>query len=264
MENIIYEYTHDKSTKMKIFLGVNSNSPRHFHRCIEILYVIEGEIETTIGNDSFVAGCDDIIFVHNYYVHSFAPKNKYKKYVLIIPSSFVGDVDKIFKTQTLPPLLRDKAFNKEFIRPYFEKLINEYETMPTLVKKGYLNLIMGLLLDNYPSLPVKTSENIELMVDVLYYIDEHYREPLTLDSVANEFGYNKYYFSRVFNRNIGESLANYINVVRLQYFMRMSKECKNPHISKFAEECGFESMPTFYRCFQKIYGESPKAYFSKR
>ena len=264
MENIIYEYKHDKSTKMKIFHGNSSRSPRHFHRCIEILYVTKGEVETTIGGDTFVASPDDIIFVHNYYVHSFMPKTEYQKYVLIVPTNFGNDVDKIFKSQTLPPLLRDERFNRRFIRPYFEKLIEEDAEMPTLVKKGYLNLIVGTLFDHYPSLPVKTPENIELMVDILHYIDEHYKEPLTLDSVATEFGYNKYYFSRIFNRYIGESLTNYINVVRLQYFMRMSKESKNPQISKFAEECGFESMPTFYRCFQKIYGESPKAYFAKR
>ena len=105
--------------------------------------------------------------------------------------------------------------------------------------------------------------NLEIMVDILQYINMHYKEPLTLEGVASAFGYNKYYFSRIFNRYIGESLSNYINVVRVQNFMRAANEEKNPQISRLAEECGFESMPTFYRAFEKLYGESPKKYFGK-
>ena len=80
MENIIYEYFHDKSAKMYIKRGENNKAFRHFHRNLEILYVTAGEIEAAVGDESFVATENDIIFVHNYYVHSFAPKTEYKKY----------------------------------------------------------------------------------------------------------------------------------------------------------------------------------------
>ena len=136
--------------------------------------------------------------------------------------------------------------------------------MPQLVKKGYLNVVMGLLFDHYPSVPIRTSSNIESIVAVLEYIDKHFAEPLSLESIASEFGYNKYYFSRFFNRYIGENLTNYINIVRINNFMHLSKKYKSPQISKLAMECGFESMPTFYRSFKKLYGETPKSYFSKK
>ena len=133
---------------------------------------------------------------------------------------------------------------------YNSKLYYE-EDMPPLVKKGYVNVIIGMLFARYPTLAIKTPANIEIMVDILQYINSHYKEQLTLQSVAEEFGYNKYYFSRIFNRYIGESLSNYINVVRVQNFMRLAREEENPQISRIAEECGFESMPTFYRAFEK-------------
>jgi YesN/AraC family two-component response regulator len=135
--------------------------------------------------------------------------------------------------------------------------------MPHLVKKGYINIILGMLLDHYPTISVKTADGMEIMVDILHYIDEHYKEPITLESIADAFGYNKCYFSRMFNRYIGESLLNYVNIVRLREFMERMKEKNPPAISKLAAECGFESMPTFYRAFTKLYGESPKCYLSK-
>ncbi|MBE6644957.1 MAG: AraC family transcriptional regulator [Ruminococcaceae bacterium] len=264
MENIFYEYHRDKSTKMAIFYGKSNIADRHFHRNLEIIYVLEGEIEATVGDESFVAAADEIIFVHNYYVHSFKPKTEYNKYVIIIPAEYCDDVDEMLKASTIPSLCSDREFNRGDLKPIFDKMFSETDVMPPLVKKGYVNVIIGMLFGHYPSLSIKTPANIEIMVDVLQYINLHYKEPLTLDGVAGVFGYNKYYFSRIFNRYIGESMSNYINVVRIQNFMRQAKREENPQIAKLAEECGFESMPTFYRTFSKIYGESPKSYFSSR
>lgn len=264
MENIIYEYWRDKSTEMSVFKVESTESPRHFHRNLEILYVTSGAIDTTVGEERFTAGEDEIIFVHSYYVHSFIPKDEYEKYVMIVSANYGNDADKILKAATLEPILSDKEFNREYIKPLFEKMLEESETMPSLVKKGYLNVIIGQLFAHYPSLPVRAGSNIEFVLDILHYIEEHYTDELNLDILSNVFGYNKYYFSRIFNRYVGESLTNYINVIRLQNFMRRAEEDSLVQISKLAMECGFESMPTFYRTFAKIYGESPKNYFAKK
>ena len=264
MENLYYEYKRDAAVNMYIFQGISTHAQRHFHRAIEMLYVTEGEIETTVGDEKFIASADEIIFVHNYYVHSFAPKGQYKKFVFIIPASYEKDVNKILKGLTLPPLLADKEFNKREILPLVTKLYEGNDTLPRLAKKGYINIIFGLLLDHYPTSAVKKADNIDFMVEILHYIDEHFREPITLESIAGAFGYNKCYFSRVFNRYIGESLSNYVNVVRLREFMEKARDEDSPQIAKLAVECGFVSMPTFYRAFTKLYGCSPKAYFGDK
>ena len=264
MENIVYEYWRDKSTEMSVFIGESNESPRHFHRNLEILYVTSGEIDTTVGDEHFIAGEDEIIFVHSYYVHSFMPKTDYKKYVMIVAANYGNDVDKILKASTLESRLSDKEFNRKYIKPIFKKMLEEADIMPPLVKKGYLNVIIGQLFEHYPSLPIKAGSNIEFVLDILHYIEEHYNDELNLDILSDVFGYNKYYFSRIFNRYVGESLTNYINVIRLQNFLRRVEEDSSLQISKLAMDCGFESMPTFYRTFTKIYGESPKNYFAKK
>jgi AraC-like DNA-binding protein len=264
MENIYYEYCRDTELDMPVFEGKSSNAHRHFHRAIEILYVEDGEVECCVGDESFIAEPDTIIFVHNYYIHSFKPKTEYKKLVFIVTPNFESDFNKMLKSHTLGANLTDKEFNRREIRPFFEKLYNDQAEMPRLVKKGYINIILGMLFDHYPTSSVKTSDGMEIMVDILHYIDLHYREPITLESIAGAFGYNKCYFSRMFNRYIGESLSNYVNIVRLREFMERAKEKDAPAISKLASECGFVSMPTFYRAFAKLYGESPNSYLSKK
>ena len=214
MDNILYEYFHDRDLKFMIGERDSALVEKHFHKSIEVLYLTEGKMQTTIGNETFIAEKDDIIFVHNYYVHSFLPDAEYKKYYMVIPVDYSSDINKILLNSTLPSKLDDKEFNRTLL-PVFERLHSEYSTLPSLVKKGYLNVIMGHLFKHYPSLPIENNGNIEFMVDVLHYIDKHYAEEITLDSISSTFGYNKYYFSRLFNHYIGETLNNYINIIRL-------------------------------------------------
>ena len=263
MDNIIYEYTHDKDPNFITEISDSGRVPKHFHKCIEILYITEGKIIATVNDECFSAEADDIIFIKNYCVHSFSPDASYKKIFMIAPANYSGSVSKTLQSATLPAKLSDKEFNRKLL-PMIQSLFDERDTMPALVKKGYYNVIMGYLFDHYPLSEVKNNGSIDFIVDVLQYINSHYTEPLTLDSLSAHFGYNKYYFSRLFNSYVGESLSNYINIVRAQHFMRIARDMESFSISSLANQCGFDSLTTFYRCFKKIYGSTPKSYFAQK
>lgn len=262
MENILYEHYRDKDTMLRVWRSRDVSVKTHFHRCIEILYVEDGNMLATVEGKHFSAQEDDIVFVHGYCKHSFLPAPRYRKLVMVIPSEFSDDFDAAFRDSTLPCLLGDKAFNREVLRPVYETLVLGGGTMPPLVQKGYLNVMLGNMLAHYPSVPISRSSNIELLVNILNYIDQNYNRPLTLDALAATFGYNKYHFSRLFNRAVGESLSNYINVVRLQHFVRLGKEDRTASVAELAFSCGFDSLTTFYRCFSKLYDVPPRAVLS--
>lgn len=59
---ITYEYFHDRDTSLTASYGVNSVPQAHFHRCIEILYIFDGEMRCEVEDETFVAGADDIVF----------------------------------------------------------------------------------------------------------------------------------------------------------------------------------------------------------
>ena len=262
MDNVLYEYFHDVERNLYVRVGESTFCQPHFHRSLEILYILDGEMETTVGDKSFTATANDIVFAHSYYIHSFKPQPAYHKFVLVIPAEYSREVDKLLSTSTVSPHLDDKEFNKTLL-PILQKLNDEQDTMPTLVKKGYLNVILGSLFDHYPTEPIQKNGNIDIMVDVLHYIDNNYSTDIMLDSIADAFGYNKYYFSRLFNKYIGENLTNYINVVRLQNFITQAKGRTETPLSTIAFECGFDSLTTFHRYFNKVYKTTPKQYLSQ-
>ena len=259
MQNIVYQGFNDRRTdlylEMQHFNKSDSVSP-HFHRCYELIYLLDGEMRYTCGKDTLLAKKDDCVFVQKYYSHSYAAQEEYNKYVFVFPPSFYDDFEKTMANGTLPAYLGDKQFNR-LLLPIIEKLANDLRDASKLIKKGYVNVIMGELLSHYPLIPVEKNNNIDLLVKILDYIDENYAQPLSLDSISAVFGYNKYYFSKLFNRYIGENISNYINLVRLQQMMKKAKRSANANITELAYGCGFDSLSTFYRYFKKVYGVSP-------
>ena len=245
---------HDKSSEFKIWRSHDSNTPPHFHRCIEMLYITHGRICGEVDGMSFYAGKDDIVFVRRCAVHELSPAPTYRNYVLIVKSAYADDFSPALEKETLPPLLSDKAFNRSLLPVLhnMEKAGNSF-----LVQKGYTDVLIGSLLSHYERQPFTPTPNLSTVVSALNYIDEHFAEPITLDSLAAQFGYNKYYFSRLFNAYIGESLNNYINMVRVHKLVDAARRAEKVNFSDLAYDFGFDSMTTFYRHFERIYKGSP-------
>ena len=260
-----YEPQHDRADIIKFFRSIGGHTPPHFHRCIEILYITDGSIDCEIGGEKFFAEKDDIVFTHKCAVHELIPAPEYNDLVLIIGQSYSDDFSGIFQKQTLPAHLADSAFNRT-LRPYFDALgeaCNRSGAGAELVQKGLVDVIVGSLLGHYERVPATATPALGTVVAVLNYIDDHFDEPITLESISASFGYNKYYFSRLFNRYVGENLNNYINTIRVRNLVARAQKEEDPRLASLVFECGFDSMTTFYRSFARCYNCPPSEVFKK-
>ena len=257
MKTPLYEYFRDKDENVMESFGTSPAVSDHFHRNLELHYFTEDGAHVTVGDSEFTANCDDIVFINNYMPHSI--ENTHTKYFIIIPPAYSNDLDKSLSKKALAPHLCDKEFNRTLL-PILQT-IHENKSMPSLVKKGYLDILFGSLLAHYPTHQNESPKDMDFVIKILRYIEEHSSEPITLDSISANFGYNKYYFSRLFNRSVGANLSSYLGFVRLRTFMHLKKQHKNEKIAKLASLAGFDSLPTFYRTFAAVYKTSPKEYF---
>lgn len=251
-----YESIHDHEPSLRFFYGENSNMAAHFHRCIEMLYISGGSVLCTADDKEFLATKDDIIFVGRYTVHGLKAAPSYKNYVLIIKSQYDSDFADLFNKKTLPPHLSDKDFNRTLL-PLFLEFEKEETCSSLLMSKGYINVIMAKLLSHYEKIPIVSMPNMPTIISVLDYIDTHYAEPLTLESLASIFGYNKYYFSKLFNSHIGENINCYINRVRINHALALIQKQNSMNLSDAVFSCGFEALSTFYRNYSRFYKTSP-------
>ena len=86
------------------------------------------------------------------------------------------------------------------------------------------------------------------------------RTDLTLDTLAQETGFNRYYLSNALNRCTGKNFNSYVNEFRVKEAIRIMSEPGGDDLTvdAIAFEVGFNDRQSLYRVFKKITGISPK------
>lgn len=99
----------------------------------------------------------------------------------------------------------------------------------------------------------------ELICDILNYLDININKKISIDEIANKFSYNKFYIVRLFKKEIGVSIINYINYLRIFNSIKQFQYA-NDSFTKIALYNGFYSLEYFSETFFKIMGVSPRVF----
>lgn len=95
----------------------------------------------------------------------------------------------------------------------------------------------------------------EIVLKSLKYIEENINEVIKAEDIAKEAGYSLYYFSRMFRKQVGLSIMEYVKERRL---IKASEEIGNGRkIIDVALEYGYESHSSFTKAFKNKFGFSP-------
>lgn len=251
-----YEAHREKITYID-FMETPSFCEPHFHSAVEILYASEGEVDTFINGAPRTIGKGEICISDSYDVHNF-DSHGLKCRILIIPSDFLDDYFKVRgKKHVASNYVTDKALCVKI-----DAVMRQFCDKPSpLLSKAYVNLILGLIADK-TGFSDAAAEDFHIMKKILDYLENNYSSDITLESLSAEFGYSKYYFSRIFNRFFRFSLKEYLNRLRARQFILRMRKNEGADIMSTAFDCGFNSLQTFYRCFTNYYGMAPKKYLA--
>ncbi|MCD8380482.1 MAG: AraC family transcriptional regulator [Lachnospiraceae bacterium] len=96
------------------------------------------------------------------------------------------------------------------------------------------------------------------LLKVKEYVDLHYAEPLTLESLAGDFYLSKHYLARCFKEQFGTTVNGYIQQVRITRAKELLR-FTDASIESIAADCGYETN-YFGRLFRKTEGTSPGVY----
>lgn len=94
------------------------------------------------------------------------------------------------------------------------------------------------------------------------YLDEHFREKITLESVAARFYVDKHYLARRFRAEYGTTVTQYIHHLRIteaKWMLRFTDKT----VERIGLECGAGELTYFSRLFKKLEGMSPTEYRSR-
>lgn len=95
--------------------------------------------------------------------------------------------------------------------------------------------------------------------EVISYIEEHFAEDLTLDTLAACSHYSRRHMTRLFLRDVGMSPMEHLDTVRIDEACRLLGSTDLP-ISEIGERCGFPDNNLFSRHFRLRRGVSPREY----
>ena len=125
---------------------------------------------------------------------------------------------------------------------------------------GKLNDLLTLLMES--SWHHEAHSNAPKKMDISLvksFLDEHYNEKLSLESVASHFFIDKHYLARLFKEQYGVTLLTYLQQVRITHAKRMLR-FTDKSIEEIGLECGIGELNYFSRVFKKLEGVSPSEF----
>lgn len=105
---------------------------------------------------------------------------------------------------------------------------------------------------------VEFGEGQKTMQAITGFIQDHYREKLTLEDLASQTYLSKSYLSRMFSKRLGISFTGYLELLRLGHAKRLL--AGGDTLGKIAEESGFPSANALILAFKRYWGVTPGQY----
>lgn len=247
----------NRQENLTIKITSDNHSPLHMHRQVEIFYVLEGQISITIADctKTMTKGMFSIAFpdvIHRTDTHGHS-----KALMLIFDPDLLPDFYQEFST-LLPavPFLEDEAAAAHLYQD-MEAVRRCIQTDHDMrMAKGYLTLFLCRLFGHL-ELAVQKSAKSDICQEIVRYLYAHYLDDITLSSLSNALGYSKYHVSHIFREKFGCSFSDYLGRLRTEHAMRLLSGT-DLSVMEICYASGFNSQRTFYRNFERIYGQPPK------
>lgn len=151
------------------------------------------------------------------------------------------------------------------VRQMFEDMLYEYEHYDSnseFIIEGILgHLIITILREGKAAESADTKLNIqdETINEILDYLDLHYAENPSIETLANLAGLSASHFMKRFRECTGASYKTYLNCHKIHLAQNMLVNTKLS-VSQISEKLGFCNSNYFCNVFNKIYGNSPREF----
>ena len=243
----------------------------HDHSAVEVLLTLEGSVTYTVEDKLYHVRKGEVLIVPPDTLHSLSMGEGSSRYLFLFeadPLMAMRDLKAMASYFHKPFHLRDGSDAHVRIRELLLRAREAYEKREMMWNTMCYSCILRVyatLGQRYLSgIKPRTGDNMrnmdsEVINAVMTYINNHYREELSLEDVARFAGFSRYYFSRSFKRQTGYSFKDYLCQKRLQVAMDLLIRT-NRSMRDVAIESGFGSVATFNRVFREKKGCTPTQY----
>lgn len=249
--------------------------PIHWHKAMEIIYVVEGKISVNIETETHILKEGQIEIINSDEAHSISGRSGNNKALIFnIDTGFLNkyyDIENMFFYTETSDTDVQKSEKYEKLREHLAILLCELfqrsEDFEEFIEDTLVELLYHLI-NNFHYLiydeeSLKDNEvQFERYDRIIKYIYSNYHNRISLQDIARREYLSSHYLSYGIKNNVGHSFNDFLNLTRVEEAIKLLLD-SNKTISEISEELGFSHTRYFNKHFKKHYRCTPMQYRKK-
>jgi AraC-like DNA-binding protein len=285
--NYSYEIvTTPKNIPAKIIINSSPNLVyKHWHKDLELIYSYKGSFISYINGENFSVPTKALTLINSGAIHSIDKYNADSNttITLLISYQFLKlnypDIENIeFKLNqdNKTAIKKLKDIYEKIGSVYLQDMTNNNQSLlivddqEFIDKFHYLKItsllyeILYILLSEFSinkdlHLEIKTQKHLDRLKIITEFIDNNYKDNITLEEIATRYDISKEYLATIFKKYIGITVGTYLKNIRLKAAYRDLVNT-DYSINQLAFDNGFPNIKSFINSFKEHYGKTPYKY----
>jgi AraC-like DNA-binding protein len=245
---------------------LNEDVELHWHDFYKLVYVADGAGTHVFNGVSFPITAGDAFVLTPSDLHAWQPDGECVLYNLLfsprVLSEYLESV--LFRDagMRLGPLI---ARDMSKLRPILDTMVLESDSRGPDARLSLECLLQHVLVEFARNAHAEEPTGIRTRSGIhdgvrraLMYVEQHYRDPLTLELAAATAHLSPNYFSQLFHEVVGIPFQEHLQMLRVR-FARSLALATDMSVTDICHASGFQTLSHFERTFKAHYGQSPSA-----
>ena len=235
-------------------LGMDEKYKVHEHPYFQLNHIVAGKYEYVIEGLTYIAVPGDTILIPLNYKHSIrqlAPEGGY--YFEVKFTSFMQNVKEV--CELIPVHNEEDELTDQIWKEIFDEKNNAVSESDEIICMYLCSILFklsskGRREKNIPSKYISVAEFSEPVREAIRYLENHYREQLTLDDISLKTGVTKSYLCSLFKKETNLTVFECLMIIRIRKAVELlTFDIKS--LVQISQETGFINPTHFNRVFSK-------------
>lgn len=240
----------------------------HFHEFDKVVLLLNGRVDYIVEGRSYALKPWDVLLVGHHTIHKAVIDQSvpYERIIIYLDGKYFGrsmpdahlmdsfDQADHAGEHLLTPTDQQRQELQRVLSAYEDCAGDEGVGASALRETFVIQLLIYISRMTAAAQPRETQYDPKIQ-QVLSYINEHFREELNVERLAELVYLSKYHFMRLFRAQTGSTVHAYVRQKRLLHAAHLIRE--GASAGRAAADSGFGDYSAFHRAFRESFGISP-------
>lgn len=262
-----------------IYMGCTWERVPHYHEDVELISVYSGEMAYMVDGTYITLKKGDTLFVNSGKIHySIATEKRVTQYIIAVMHPKIICSSPAVEDKAVNPIISDRHvpfvhfkaddFDAALIQQFMVEMEREAKGSEFLITKYFFqiwDIVMHRFTDAYrvhiSSMTEEDNHNAKLKT-MMFFIDEHYKEKITLREIAAAGGVSQTLCNQIFHKYTEKSPIEYLMHFRCRKVADLLQTGTMP-MTEIADVTGFSGASYMAETFKKNFNMTPSEFKKK-